>query len=256
MKIVIPSHARSHKMVTWGNLPPAVRELTHVAVYPDEAGDYGPYPKLILPRGIRGIANKRNWILEQAYRIGYKYLMILDDDLQFAVRRQDNLTKFRPAEPEDIVNMVMKAEEMLSRGYIHGGISPREGANRDVDTYRFNTRVMRAHFFNTHAVIDAGVRLNEIPYMSDFDTTLTLLEEGYENVVLNNWVTNQAGSNTEGGCSTDRDLSKLADAAYALKARHPQFVTVVDKTTKTSWGGGTRKDVRIQWKKAYQSSQS
>jgi hypothetical protein len=31
---------------------------------------------------------------------------------------------------------------------------------------------------------------------------------------------------------------------------HPNIVSVVEKTTKTAWGGGTRMDVIIQWKKA------
>ena len=41
--------------------------------------------------------------------------------------------------------------------------------------------------------------------------------------------------------------------AHELEVLHPDYVTVVDKTTKTSWGGGTRTDVRIAWKKAYES---
>ena len=38
-----------------------------------------------------------------------------------------------------------------------------------------------------------------------------------------------------------------------LAALHPDFVKVVEKYTKTSWGGGIRTDVRIAWKKAYES---
>ena len=134
--------------------------------------------------------------------------------------------------------------------FVHGGVSPREGANRDTNDLRFNTRIMRVHFFRPFSVERLGVKLNRIPFMSDFDTTLQLLRAGAENFCLNNWVHNQAGSNTEGGCSTTRSLEKLGQAAERLHELHPEFVTVVEKTTKGSWGGGTRKDVRIQWKKA------
>jgi hypothetical protein len=41
--------------------------------------------------------------------------------------------------------------------------------------------------------------------------------------------------------------------AEELAASFPDFVTVVEKTTKTTWKEfPTRFDVRVQWKKAYE----
>ena len=79
---------------------------------------------------------------------------------------------------------------------------------------------------------------------------LQSLTRGFSNVVLNDYCQNQGGSNTSGGCSTYRTPEVHADACYHLEELFPKFVTVVDKTTKAAWGGGTRKDVRVQWKKA------
>jgi hypothetical protein len=39
-----------------------------------------------------------------------------------------------------------------------------------------------------------------------------------------------------------------------LQLLHPAFVKVVEKATKTSWGGETRTDVQVSWKKAYASA--
>jgi hypothetical protein len=70
-------------------------------------------------------------------------------------------------------------------------------------------------------------------------------------VVLNNWCNNQAeGSSADGGCSTYRTPELQAQAARLLAELHAPYVKVVEKETKTAWGGGTRTDVMIQWKRA------
>jgi hypothetical protein len=90
--------------------------------------------------------------------------------------------------------------------------------------------------------------------MEDFDVTLQLLRKGHRNAVLNQWAQDQGTSNAPGGCSTYRTPEVQAAGAYGLQKLHPDFVTVVDKETKQAWGGGVRKDVRIAWKKALESS--
>lgn len=253
MRIYIPSHKRSHLMTTWKNLPEPLREITEVVIYGDEWEDYVGFPRLRVPDNVQGIADKRNFILTHAQDFGNDKFMILDDDLTFAKRREDEPTKFRPCQPWEIIEMVQSADNVLDH-YAHGAIATREGGNRDINEYKFNTRALRAHFFRADILDLEGVSLNGTKFMSDFDTTLTLLEKGCDNIILNNWVTNQAGSNTEGGCSETRTLDDLAEAAHELKRRHPAFVTVVQKVTKGAWGGGERTDVRIQWKKARESA--
>jgi len=236
-------------MTTIKSLPYELKDKALIYIYPDEENEYSMFNCRILPEHIRGIANKRHFILTDCQD---PKLMILDDDLVFATRRPDEPTKFRPSDEDDMLQMIEAAERALDH-YVHGAIAPREGGNRDVNDYKFNTRAMRAHFFRADILNANNFGLNGTKFMSDFDTTLNLMEDGYSNVLLNQWVTNQAGSNTAGGCSTTRTLDDLAEAAHLLKSRHPKFVTVVKKTTKSAWGGGERTDVRIQWKKARES---
>jgi len=237
-------------MTTWKNLPNILREVTTIYVYPDELQDYAAFPSVALPEGLHGIANKRQYMVETC---DDDKLIILDDDLVFARRRKDDPTKFRPCTGEDLEQMWLDCFLALDH-YAHGGIATREGGNRNTADYKFNTRAIRGHIFRTDVLKREGIKLNETKFMSDFDTTLQLLRRGYNNIVLNSWVTNQSGSNTEGGCSTTRTLSDLADAAHELHDRHPKFVKVVKKKTKSAWGGGERTDVVIQWKKAYESA--
>lgn len=250
MKVVIPSHKRSHLMVTWNNLPDHIKDITQVAVYPEEAVDYSDFPLLVLPPDVKGIANKRNYILQSCTD---KKLVILDDDLTFAHRRINDPEKFEPADLYHMENLFAEIDYQLER-FAHGAIATREGGNRNTAQFKYNNRALRAHFFRPDILRGNGVELNGQEFMSDFDTTLKLLRKGYENIILNYWVTNQGGSNSVGGCSETRTKAGLAEAAHMLKANHPQFVKVVQKATKGAWGGGVRTDVIIQWKKAYNSA--
>ena len=91
--------------------------------------------------------------------------------------------------------------------------------------------------------------------MDDFHMTLNLMELGYVNLVSSEYAHNQKGSNTIGGASTYRSLETLKQCTIALQKAHPEFVTLVQKKTVSSWGATkenpiTRTDVRIQWKKS------
>ncbi|MEK0326945.1 MAG: hypothetical protein QQN63_14705, partial [Nitrosopumilus sp.] len=163
MKIVIPSHKRSHIMSTWKNLPRKLQEKTTIAVYPEEVDDYNHFPLLILPDGLRGIHNKRNFILQSCQE---DKLMILDDDLVFAKRREDEPTKFRPCDDIDVEQMYEIAELVLNH-YAHGAIATREGGNRNIDDYKFNTRALRAHIFRVDRLQEEGFTLNGTKFMSD-----------------------------------------------------------------------------------------
>ena len=64
---------------------------------------------------------------------------------------------------------------------------------------------------------------------------------------------NQSGSNKDGGCSTYRTYEIQAAAAEKMARLWPDFVKVVEKKVK-GWGPmSIRKDIRVQWKKAYVS---
>jgi hypothetical protein len=204
----------------------------------------------VLHPNIKGIANKRNYILGCCH---VDKLVILDDDLTFAARRDDEPTKFEECKDDCVLDLFKSIKQVLDV-YVHGAVATREGGNYDTNVFKYNSRALRAHFFRADILHREGFHLNGTDFMSDFDSTLTMLRRGWSNIIINSWVTNQSGSNSVGGCSEYRTKGKLADAAHILHARHPKFVTVVQKETKSSWGGGIRTDVRIQWKKARESA--
>lgn len=258
MDIFIMTFGRCHRQSTWQNLPASIQERTKLVVQEQESrmfleagwpvNTFFPLPEYL---NGAGIGKARQWLIES---FG-PHVCMLDDDLEFAVRRSDDPTKFRAPTEADIVAMFDCIADSLEEGYALVGVAAREGANRNTAQFLTATRQMRVHGVNTNlASRKLGARYDRIPVMEDFDFILQLLERGFPNRVLNGWVSNQHGSDVAGGCSTYRTPELQTIAANALADLHPGFVKVVKKKTKTSWGGAERTDVIIQWKRAYESS--
>lgn len=211
-------------------------------------------PMVILPPEISTIAATRDYLVWAVDDTGNDYMVMLDDDLHFAVRRENSPTLFRQPDPEDITEMLSSIDQALA-DFPMVGIGPREGGNRNVEPVLINTRIMRVigidrGYFKRNFILCGNQEL-----MEDFHLNLQVLRSGADTCVLNSWVSNQAGgSNAPGGCSLTRTAAAQDAAARALAAKHPGFVTVVQKVTKGAWGGGTRTDVKIQWKKARASA--
>lgn len=202
----------------------------------------------VLPSHIKGIAATRDYIIHGMQ--GDDHVLMLDDDLHFAARREDDRTKFRQPEPVDIRSMVNTLDASLE-WYPHVAIGSREGGNRVTDYEVLNTRMMRVLGYRRSFLKQNHICFTPMQVMEDFHVTLQILRLGKDCAVLNNWVSNQAGgSGAEGGCSAFRTPELQELNADRLAKLHPGFVKVVKKTTKGAWGGGERTDVVVAWKKA------
>lgn len=205
------------------------------------------------PEGLKGISNTRQWIMEN---VPERYVVMMDDDLTFSARRTDDPTKFHEPMSHQYGDMLSILRHMLQYTYVHVGVSMREGANRDIAAIRETTRMCRVIGYDRLKFLELGIDFRHSTVMDDFEATLQLLTKGHKNGVLNSFVQNQKGSGTLGGASLYRTLEVHKQAALTLEQRYPQYVTAVEKTTKTAWGGATRTDVRVQWKKAYEESKN
>ena len=252
MDIVIPTCGRSGGQTTLQQLEGAGLKATLV-VQAQEAHEYAKYRSSttsirVLPPSINTVAPTRQWILEN---VGvHDKVVMVDDDLVFYMRRDDDRTKLRDIYPRELNTAFWEMNHALGL-FAHAGFAAREGANRNTDSLVYNTRIMRVLGYRRDVLQRYNIRFDALPLMEDFHVAISLLKRGEMNVVLNNYAHNQSGSNKAGGCSTFRTPELHAASAKALALLHPAFVEVVEKTTKGAWGGGTRTDVRISWKKAY-----
>lgn len=212
-----------------------------------------------LPDTCRTISHTRDHLIHKAvlpYQKDDKILM-LDDDLDFAVRRLDDPTRFHNMAPHDYKAMFDTISRQLDV-YPMVGIAPREGGNRNTEEFMYNTRIMRGlgfrrDYLREHAIFFSGVEL-----MEDFHVNLQILRSGADTCVVNNWVQNQrGGSNAPGGCSSYRTQALQTAAANKLAGLHPGFVKVLQKRS-LNWGEGveTRTDVMVYWKKARASAEA
>lgn len=252
MKVFIPTMGRLNEQPTWGSLNGnGVCDVTLVCPLNElerhrDRGRNAISP----PDSVTRIAPTRKWIMENA--ADDNYIVMMDDDLTFAVRRDDDPTRFRPAGKEDISDMLVRLAALFAKGASHVSIAMREGANRNTEEVLYNTRVARVIGYNREVFLNEGADFTNSTVMDDFEVTLHLLTRGHANVVLNSYVQNQKSSGSPGGASLYRDLAMHKAAAEKLASRYPKFVKTVVKTTKTAWGGATRTDVLVQWKKAYE----
>jgi hypothetical protein len=251
LPLYILTHHRPDKQITYNNLPDKWKEKVTFVVQrgaPIPTVAVNSHNVYYLPKNVTNLHQTRQHLLQNVHD---GYAVEMDDDIVFSARRQDEPTKFRRMEDNDFDTM-FHALYLALLDHPMAGIVAREGANRNTDTHLLATRQMRLHAINAPWIKELGGRWDMLrsPGPEDFCMLLQVLTSGHSNIVLNSWCQNQGGSNTDGGCSTYRTLSVHADACHHLAELFPDFVTVVDKETKGAWGGGTRKDVRIQWKKA------
>lgn len=251
MDIIIHTYGRASP-----NLQHTLNQLKMANIKPvlvvqrREEGKYDWYdgPVEYLPSCITRLAETRDWIIHD--RKGHPDVVFLDDDLHFAVRRDDDRTKFRQPRALDITRMFEDISRQLAH-YRMVGIGAREGGNRYTDEYMYNSRIMRVLAFNRQFLRDHNITFTPMVVMEDFHVNLQILRAGGDTCICNDWVSNQAGgSNAPGGCSEYRSEAVQTAAAHKLAALHPGFVRVVQKATKAAWGGGVRTDVVVSWKKA------
>ena len=194
---------------------------------------------------VSGIGKVRQWVIDNHDGP----VLMLDDDLGFFVRREEDPKLLRIATPKELAKGIKLMAKTLGK-YAHASFAVREGANRCTDPAIMNVRCLRALGYNADILRAERVRFDRLPVMEDFDVALQLLRRGHESYTINTLLQDQSASNAAGGCSTYRTMEVQAEGAEGLARLHPGLVTVVTKEAKGGGPWATRKDVRIGWKKA------
>lgn len=254
MQVIIHTYGRARKELQHTLHQLIVGVIPTLVVQARESQDYWWYegPLYVLPDAIQDLMSTRDHLIHDMK--GEDHVVFLDDDLHFAVRREDDRTRFRQPEAGDISEMFAHINEAL-KTFPMVGIGAREGGNRVTESRVFNTRIMRVLAFRRSYLREKMITFSPMTVMEDFHVNLQILRSGADTCVLNDWVSNQAGgSNAPGGCSHYRTDAVQTASAHKLAALHPGFVRVVQKATKTAWGGGTRTDVVVSWKQARRSA--
>lgn len=252
MVIYIPTKGRATAQVTWKNLPQSWRDRSVLVVPQEDLNSVRFYNReaniLVQPDDVRTIAQKRAWIIQQCPS---PKLVMMDDDLVFSLRKSEDpvQTALRKAEKDDadLHTFLCEMEARLDQ-YAHVGMSPRQGNNRVEEHWKEVARMIYVFGFRAD-VAREKIEFNRVECREDMDYTLQLLKQGYKNVVGFRAAADQLKFDAPGGCKSERSIEHSNAQADLLAELHPGLVKVIEKAYKASV---PRKEVIVQWKKAYE----
>lgn len=209
------------------------------------------------PMDIDGIADIRQRCIEQVPKGKVWFI----DDLCTFGWRDESLKQFNEMNEEKWLALYLTMNDMLDE-YMQVGVSARGGNNHVAEDFKEVGRAYTTYGLRTDWMEREGIRFDgmyqlnkDVKLYEDYWITLSMLTKGFKNAIIYKYFFNYTHNNT-GGNSTFRTLELQEQAAYELQKHFPQFVTV--ETKEGAWGKmgmENRKEVRIQWQKAFQSSQ-
>lgn len=198
-----------------------------------------------------GIAATRRWMTEHCPE---EKILQLDDDIKFQVRKSFETSTFETKPSASSLEDMLAAVDTMLDTYAHGGISDRVAGSRaplgvGPPCIVEDTRLLRALAYRKteHQSCEHG----RVDVMEDFDIALQLLRRGYHSGNIAWWVQDQRSTQWKGGCSTYRTHEVHEQSARRLAELHPGLVSLRQKENKTGGAFGTRTEVTIQWKKAF-----
>ena len=259
VKIYIPTKGRINDQETIRWIPSAFREKTFLVCPEEEQKSlehrYGAGIGGVLgtPPAIVGIAATRQWIIDGAET---DIVIMLDDDQHFQKRLPGkwNLKGCDDEQMQELLEWIVS----LANEHAMVGLSARQGNNRSFpNDLVYNVRTYNSYALRPQILKDHGIRFDELPLMEDFNVVLRLLRLGYSIPSIQKFCWGQTTSNAKGGCSSYRTAALQEECARRLESLHPGYVKTVHRNAK-SWAGGldSRVDVRVSWKKAYDSAET
>lgn len=264
MMIAIPSRGRSHTILGPRDalrcLADPLMDHTYIFNHYSDGDEYIHEEMLnkihdlrhIIPLGYWSIGEKRRQMAVEAKKLGYKKIMMIDDDVNLLVRRADDNWQLRYTEDDETIEMYNYVSMFLER-YAQVSLGAREGNNRlglgGPDIIIENYRGMRANAFNVDEFL--SLEHGRVAVMEDFDITLQLLRRRRKTAVTVYWATGQKATNTEGGCSLWRTHELHEQSVYKLMELHPGLVRARWKENKGGGEFGKRVEATISWKQAY-----
>lgn len=283
--ILIPTLGRMDKQATYNALPEKYQEITKLVVQHheyDEMCKRYPDRVLCLPKDIDRLPETKAWIYQTFKNTRHFYF---DDDIKFHTKAPSDeisngikngaIEKGRPLTRKEIdaiydnagspkwkTNRTPSVEEFdhafnlcdqwMDEGYHFGGFLPAEIIPfLHLWPERFNYRCSGAVYFNGPELPD-DLDWTRTEAAEDLDTTLQLLTRGYQCRINSNFIAYSPPTNEKGGCSIYRTLELHNKSQEKLASLWPDYISLKDKKVKSGpWAGLVKKNLRIQFKKAY-----
>lgn len=251
MKIYIPTKGRVDTQTTLKNLPTDLHPRVTLVC---PASEVAPLTERTQDTGVRvqaqpdehmGIAEKRRWIVEQC---PLDKMVMLDDDLRFAVRRDDDPKRFRVATAADTLAAFGELEHTLCEAVPHAGFAVRGNNIGDLACEGGWQEAKRMIYVLGYylPIVRYWAEFGRVSTHEDIDVTMQLLSMGFPNRVNHSFVTDQKFGSA-GGCTDERTIERNNADCMALAEFHDDYISTVEKVYRSS---PSRLEVRCAWQRA------
>ena len=263
LKIIITTFMREDKQKAVFQIPELLHEHVYMFTREDRVEELRKYvPESIRiignPMDIDGIADIRQRCIDHPL-VGKGKVWFIDDLATFGWR-DDNMKQYNEMGTEKWLALYLSMNNMLDE-YMQVGVSARGGNNHVTEDFKEVGRAYTTYGLRTDWMEREGIRFDgmyqlnkDVKLYEDYWITLSMLTKGFKNAIIYKYFFNYTHNNT-GGNSTFRTLELQEQAALELQKHFPKFVKI--ETKEGAWGKmgmENRKEVRISWLRAYQSS--
>jgi len=255
--IIIPTRGRWDLALTCDRLPRELRKDIYIVCPSNEAHrheDMRPWARVVVQQDdAMTIAAKRARIMRD-WR-GADRIVMLDDDLRFFVKREEDPKRLRTPTADEVVYWFRQLADMIGpapQQYAHAGFGSRLFNNAKEPGWQHAKRMQYVLGYHLPTVRRECDLSGRIETREDMDYVLQLLRKGYPNAVCHTFVAEQSNEYAaRGGCTGQRSTASSDADAELLSCLHPGLVRVVRKDYK----GHPRNEVVIRWEAALREGQ-
>lgn len=206
-------------------------------------------------QGILGAAQTYDMLIDRSVREGYKYLIILDDDLKFSMHNPILGAKpdFRLTSDEELRELFDHALHLVYAEMPMLSFTPIMARSQNAIIAFCKPMMMAYVYYLPHFESHPEHRFwygKQIEARCDLNLSLKLLTEGYLTAFMCTLFIPD-NVNNPGGCSVYRDIEFERESVEYLRSHYPE---VVSTHKKRGWSGDPdiiREAPRIQWKRAF-----
>lgn len=260
--IIILTFKRLHRQLTYQNIPESYRNNVTLVVQPQEESQAKEITKNVwvvsgdnigVAKTIRDITYE--WAVNRK-----ENFWIMDDDLTFMENHEnaDGIQKTKMS-TSTFYSMIENTEKWIKDdGIIHGALGTTWNPPEGKLPFLENSRMNGNRFYNGEKLSSVW---NEIDWegcdgAEDFYVNLQLLSKGFKNRVWYSYVISPGDTNSDGGCSTFRDIEFHNNSMKELQSKFPDIVALKEKIQKSGpWKGKPKLAATISWKMAFKKSQ-
>lgn len=218
--------------------------------------------------GVKGIAGKRQFIVEWAKLNGFEKIWQIDDSVDLCenvglhptIQKGPQLLRIR--DKEKLLPLLQEMSNLLEDYPLAGHLN-RSGTYQqriksdDVFENQENKRMYTSLGINTNFFITNDIRFDylqtkyqddSLSLMEDYAVQLQLLTKGFKTIQIGSWCFDKASFSGKGGCADERNIERQKNVCDKMKDSFPDFVKIIeakDETKKES----VKYNIQISWKK-------